>query len=309
MNDQDGPMLRQAASDIVGILPEGSHVWERRMSECANLSGLTAYFSELWNVTYPELVYVLSNGSNRYSVGGFFNNYDPGASNVLTSMHSPVVVAPTCAVNDIARSCSVDKPYPMIELLLKNAWAGPIGCLAPTGGSVQAANMCVARHMAEGLFSQGGVTIAEAVRSAIGQSLLEMPEEDQLRNTVRSYSYLGDPLSRLCNHALHAVGVEDDNVKRNGLQMAISPNPSPGRVGVRIDCADKSGEVRVEIFNVRGERIRTIRTSAQSEGGSNGRIIEWDGADSYGRRVPSGRYIVRTVVGGRTAIGRVSIVR
>lgn len=309
MVEPDGPTLRQAASDIVGILPEGSHVWERRMSECANLSGLTAYFSELWNVTYPELVYVLSNGSNRYSVGGFINSYDPTVSNVLTAMHSPVLVAPTCAVNDIARSCSVDKPYPMIELLLKNAWTGPIGCVAPTGGSVQAANMCVARHMAESLFAQGDVTIAEAARSAIAHSLQEFPEEDQLRNTVRSYSYLGDPLSRLCNHSLHAVGVGDDDVRPGGVQMAIGPNPASGRVAVKIDCADKSADLRVEIFNVRGERIRTIRTSAQSGGGNSGLIIDWDGADSFGRRVPSGRYIVRAVVGGRTAIGRVSIVR
>ncbi|MCB4755423.1 MAG: carboxypeptidase regulatory-like domain-containing protein [Elusimicrobia bacterium] len=59
---------------------------------------------------------------------------------------------------------------------------------------------------------------------------------------------------------------------------------------------DVAGEVEIQIFNVAGEKVRTLRTTVAT-GGSHF-YIGWDGANDSGAKVASGIYIGRFTIGG-----------
>jgi len=78
--------------------------------------------------------------------------------------------------------------------------------------------------------------------------------------------------------------------------LEIWPNPSPHGVCIRYMLAVPS-EVRVEIFDVAGRRVKTLLHGRQSVGS---KTVEWDGRDDSGHRVASGIYVARLAAGGRT---------
>jgi hypothetical protein len=57
-----------------------------------------------------------------------------------------------------------------------------------------------------------------------------------------------------------------------------------------------AGDVEIQIFNVAGEKVRTLRTSIPTAG--NHFYMEWDGASERGEKVASGVYIARFTIGG-----------
>ncbi len=83
------------------------------------------------------------------------------------------------------------------------------------------------------------------------------------------------------------------------------PNPSPGSLSVRVDLA-QPGESRVEIFDLRGARIRTLMEGSQPAGRYD---MAWDGRDSGGRAVPNGLYLVRMRAGAYRTTRSVLLVR
>ncbi len=83
------------------------------------------------------------------------------------------------------------------------------------------------------------------------------------------------------------------------------PNPATGWVRWNVDKA-KSGPAQVDILSVDGRCVRTWR-NAQMPGGRT--ELYWDGLDGAGRPVSAGRYFVRIIANGTTAISAVAIVR
>lgn len=78
----------------------------------------------------------------------------------------------------------------------------------------------------------------------------------------------------------------------------IGPNPSSGSVRLALTAV---GPTRIEILDVTGRCVRTLRCSAEGT-----ETIAWDGLDERGARLPSGIYCCRPK--GATAIGAVRIV-
>ncbi|HKO21228.1 MAG TPA: FlgD immunoglobulin-like domain containing protein [Candidatus Eisenbacteria bacterium] len=87
--------------------------------------------------------------------------------------------------------------------------------------------------------------------------------------------------------------------------LAVAPNPAPGRVRIDVRAvwgalagSDGRGPVlgrfTVDIYDVAGRRVRRLEGDG---GGASAASIVWDGLDASGRRVASGRYWVRTVMG------------
>ncbi|MCB4755419.1 MAG: hypothetical protein LHV69_00445 [Elusimicrobia bacterium] len=58
-----------------------------------------------------------------------------------------------------------------------------------------------------------------------------------------------------------------------------------------------TGAVEIEIFNVAGEKVRTLRGDVTSGTGAH-YYMEWDGTNERGEKVASGAYIARFTVGG-----------
>src|SRR5262245_51126908 len=85
------------------------------------------------------------------------------------------------------------------------------------------------------------------------------------------------------------------------------PNPFSGVVGIPVEMRDLSGgTVRIDAFNVRGERVATVYQGPASSGRLR---VAWDGTDGRGRSLPSGVYWLRVESGGERRGVRVVYVR
>ncbi len=77
-----------------------------------------------------------------------------------------------------------------------------------------------------------------------------------------------------------------------GARFALQPNypdPFTNQTSVRFTLP-RSSAVRLEVFDLRGRRVRTLVDGSLSAGGHD---AVWNGADESGRPLPSGTYVYR----------------
>ncbi|MCE9628113.1 MAG: T9SS type A sorting domain-containing protein, partial [Candidatus Eisenbacteria bacterium] len=88
--------------------------------------------------------------------------------------------------------------------------------------------------------------------------------------------------------------------------VALSaPRPNPSRAAVTLSFSAPPGaQGRLEIFDVRGRRVRTLPV-AGGLGASN--QIVWDGRGESGRALPAGAYLCRLQAGGTSSTRRVTL--
>jgi hypothetical protein len=77
-----------------------------------------------------------------------------------------------------------------------------------------------------------------------------------------------------------------------------SPNPFSSETTVQYGLP-KQSHVTLEVFNLRGERVRLLTNGVQEPGHH---AVRWDGTDAAGQRVGSGVYLCRMIA--RSAGGR-----
>ncbi len=96
------------------------------------------------------------------------------------------------------------------------------------------------------------------------------------------------------------VGIEEaEESKQLPLANALyhtRPNPFTSAAQISYAIA-KESKVRLEIYNVLGQRIRTLINRKQEPGCFD---IDWDGKDELNRGVPSGVYYIKLSVGDRS---------
>lgn len=87
-----------------------------------------------------------------------------------------------------------------------------------------------------------------------------------------------------------------------------SPNPfNPStNIAYILPTSTASHSVRLEIFNTRGEKIRTLVDEVQSPGRHQ---VEWDGNDSAGQSVAGGIYIYRLKAGQLIAVRKMALAK
>jgi hypothetical protein len=86
----------------------------------------------------------------------------------------------------------------------------------------------------------------------------------------------------------------------------LRPNPTSGSSSVSFDIPDHSGSVRLALYNVRGQLVRTV-VDGPVERGRHER--SWDGTDDRGEQVASGVYFARLMVDGRSSNQKVMVLR
>ena len=84
-----------------------------------------------------------------------------------------------------------------------------------------------------------------------------------------------------------------------------SPNPFNDFTQISYRLAE-SGRVRLEIYNVLGQRVRTLVDEVQRPGHYR---AEWNGRDAHGRASGSGLYLYHLVAGGRVHVGKLALIR
>lgn len=81
------------------------------------------------------------------------------------------------------------------------------------------------------------------------------------------------------------------------------PNPARGAASVHFDLA-RASDVALEVFDLRGARVRTLVQGAMAAGRH---AAAWDGRDAHGNRLPAGVYLVRMDADGYA--GQAKVVR
>jgi subtilisin-like proprotein convertase family protein len=84
-----------------------------------------------------------------------------------------------------------------------------------------------------------------------------------------------------------------------------APNPFNPRTVIAFELA-KSGRVRLDVYDIRGRRVRSL---VDGEMGPGVHRILWDGLDERGGAASSGLYFSKLRAGGRTEVGKMLLVR
>jgi hypothetical protein len=106
---------------------------------------------------------------------------------------------------------------------------------------------------------------------------------------------------------IELVGTPDGPaVPRAGLQLD-RPYPNPFNPSAKFNLyVEARGELTVDIYDVRGQRIRALHEGV-IEGGWH--TMVWDGRDDTGRAQPSGVYLVRARAAGQEGIQKMTLVK
>jgi len=91
------------------------------------------------------------------------------------------------------------------------------------------------------------------------------------------------------------------------VPSSAAPNPCNPLTTISMDLPDAvMAEAELQIFDIRGRHVRTLRGA----GSTSGRVaLRWDGTDDAGGGVASGRYFYVMTAAGLTARGSVTLVR
>jgi hypothetical protein len=82
------------------------------------------------------------------------------------------------------------------------------------------------------------------------------------------------------------------------LRLSSHPNPFNPRTTIRFEVPQRT-EVEVEIFDLRGRRVRRLVSGEEFTAGTH--AVTWLGDDDAGRALASGVYVARVRVGGARA--------
>ncbi|MCK5832603.1 T9SS type A sorting domain-containing protein [bacterium] len=91
------------------------------------------------------------------------------------------------------------------------------------------------------------------------------------------------------------------------LEIWTSPNPFNSSVDIHVRLPKNEKEVKVEIFDMSGRRIRGLEQHTVSETG--GFVFRWDGKDSEARICPTGVYHYKMTSTNREATGTVLLTK
>jgi len=107
--------------------------------------------------------------------------------------------------------------------------------------------------------------------------------------------------------ALKTEGSEDAGAASLLHLYRAVPNPfsADSRLAFAVNTPGGSA-VEVAVYNVAGQRVRTLANGHMSQGVHE---VSWDGRTSAGSEAPSGVYFFRAVVGAETRVVRVTIAR
>jgi len=85
----------------------------------------------------------------------------------------------------------------------------------------------------------------------------------------------------------------------------VSPNPTSAGTTISLELPG-SLPVSVSIYNIKGQRIRTLVENTPLSGTQN---FYWDGRDSQGRQTAPGIYFARVDSGGSVSTQRILILK
>ena len=102
------------------------------------------------------------------------------------------------------------------------------------------------------------------------------------------------------------TGVTEGRIERTEVG-GLAPSPSRGNVDLLIRIRFGAvEEVGVDVFDVRGRRVREVTRTRLGSGEFH---IVWDGRDESGKSVAAGAYFVRVRIGERVETRKALVLR
>jgi hypothetical protein len=120
---------------------------------------------------------------------------------------------------------------------------------------------------------------------------------DYLHQRNDGYPYLRDTIP--------GSPADDPTAITLALRLGISPNPFRGNAQLRFSLP-QSGDCCLEIFNLRGQKLRSFQFQGIKQGDHG---VDWDGRDESGRKLSSGIYLIRARSGGESKLARAVLLR
>jgi hypothetical protein len=106
-----------------------------------------------------------------------------------------------------------------------------------------------------------------------------------------------------CSEALAVDG--GDVISPKPIRLSCSPNPFNPNTTLSYSIADLT-HVRLDVYNIRGEKIRTLVNERQLPGDYE---AVWNGVTDDGVAVGSGIYLFRIQAGQRTVVSKATLLK
>ena len=97
------------------------------------------------------------------------------------------------------------------------------------------------------------------------------------------------------------VSIKDELLKSRNYSLSNYPNPFNPKTEISFSVPQTSQFVTIEIFNSRGQKVKTLNCSNSIAAASNKLMhsIIWNGTNETGKPVPSGVYFYKLVSNGK----------
>ena len=125
----------------------------------------------------------------------------------------------------------------------------------------------------------------------------------------RKYGYNNNAIETAIEQALNTLSVEDnDSIKP--VQFSLKQNyPNPFNPQTKISFTLNNAQpllVSLLIYDLMGRKVKSLVNDKLSSGFYQ---LNWDGLNSYGKRIKSGNYFYELRVGNQKLVKKMSLVR
>ncbi len=148
-----------------------------------------------------------------------------------------------------------------------------------------------------------------------GDPIAIMKNYDQGKAIILSfplYNMLEPDARALVNHVLHNIFMEpssiDDPTSPALQPLSLGqnyPNPFSSNTKIPLKLANKNATLQISIFNLKGQRVRTLSPSLLKDTEE----LIWDGKDDFGNDLSTGIYYIQAKQGKNTAARKLMLIK
>jgi len=247
-----------------------------------------------WNAMAPDVVIMDATDSQRYFPCRFLDKSSPSNPfhvGLLSAGRTPIVMAGSCAGSDWAHTEDPAYGSPVCEdMLYKYDDRGAVAWVGPSQGTWLAGNEAILWDMGDSLLTSPTRPMADSYLQALRAAFARYAGSPRILKVLRSYVYLGDPLSPVMRPAI-ATTVSGDAPIPTQLG-ANYPNPFNPTTTIPFSLKERAW-VTLTVYDVLGRLVRVLVDETMGPGTH---VARWNGSNMQGQRVSSGIYfaVLRT---------------